>query len=267
MSAGPGSQGRRWRVEPLERRVRITSGPTLLADSDAVLRVVEAVDEVRYYLPAADIDRVALVSARTEPDLDQRGPATVWSVRTGGREVASGAWSYRVPVPGRPDLRSYVSFAWPAMDRMHEEDEEVSVHPRNPCVRVDVLASSRRVEVRLGGVVLARTTRPLLLVETTRPDRWYVPAQDVLAGLVPSATRTECPYKGVASYWSVEVPDGEDLAWRYTRIRDRAALPLSGAVCFAAERVDTVVDGVPLPRPARRPGPRHLTGDWVRGHG
>lgn len=265
MSSDPGSDARGWELEPLGRRVRITAGQTLLADSGTVLRVTEEVDEVRYYLSAADVDPVALVAPRTEPDLDGRGVATVWSVRTGSREVPSGAWSYHVPAPGRPDLRGHVSFAWSAMDRMHEEDEEVSVHPRNPRVRVDVFASSRRLEVCLGDEVLARTTRPLLLAETTRPNRWYVPAQDVLVGLVPSTTRTECPYKGVASYWSVEIPGGEDLVWRHTRVRDRSALPVAEAFCFAAERVDTVVDGVPRPRPVQRPGPRHLTGDWVRG--
>jgi uncharacterized protein (DUF427 family) len=40
-------------------------------------------------------------------------------------------------------------------------------HPRDPYKRIDILASSRRVRVELGGVVLAETSAPLFLLETT----------------------------------------------------------------------------------------------------
>ena len=71
--------------------------------------------------------------------------------------------------------------------------------------------------------------------------------------LRPSDTVTHCPYKGAATYWSVEL-DGtlhEDLIWCY-----RAPLPesqkIAGLACFYNERVDLFVDGVAQERPARR---------------
>ena len=54
----------------------------------------------------------------------------------------------------------------------------------------------------------------------------YFPRNSVKAGFLrESGTTTECPWKGTASYHSLEV-DGEtnvDAAWYYTSPRDAAA--------------------------------------------
>ncbi|MFD5119486.1 DUF427 domain-containing protein [Streptomyces sp. NPDC058385] len=70
------------------------------------------------------------------------------------------------------------------------------------------------VRVVHGGVVLAQSTRPLLLRETGCPVRYYIPPADVRVDLLtPSDTQTYCPFKGTASYWSL--PDASDLVWSY----------------------------------------------------
>jgi uncharacterized protein (DUF427 family) len=250
----------------LGRRVRIWCGDDLLVDTDDALRVIEDPHEVRYYAPVDAVAPGVLQAPRAVPDHDGRGPATLWTVVAGGRTVPDGAWSYAVPVAGRPDLRGAVSFAWPAMDRMREEDQDVSVHPRNPFVRLDALASTRRVRVEADGRLLAETCAPVLLVETHQPPRWYLPRDAVAVPLTPSATRTECPYKGLARYWSVAdaAVGGDDLAWSYPDPTDPAALPVAGHLAFDARRVDAFVDGRLLPVPAAQRPPRHLVGDWVR---
>jgi uncharacterized protein (DUF427 family) len=59
-----------------------------------------------------------------------------------------------------------------------------------------------------------------------------------------------CPYKGTASYWSVDAGAGvhQDLAWIY-----RSPLPesqkIAGLACFYNEKVDFYLDGVPQERP------------------
>ncbi|WP_436739088.1 DUF427 domain-containing protein [Streptomyces sp. BBFR102] len=72
------------------------------------------------------------------------------------------------------------------------------------------------VHVRLvrGGQVVAESRRPLLLRETGLPVRYYLPPGDVRTDLLaPSETRTVCPFKGTASYWSL--PGEPDLVWAY----------------------------------------------------
>ncbi|MDQ3966496.1 MAG: DUF427 domain-containing protein, partial [Actinomycetota bacterium] len=139
-------------------------------------------------------------------------------------------------------------------DAWYEEDEEVFVHPRDPYHRVDILDSSRHVRVLVNGEVVAETDRPELLFETGLPTRYYIPPEDVREELlVPSDTTTQCPYKGVASYWSVDAGGElfEDLSWYYPEPLPEAA-KISGLLCFFNERVDLEVDGEKQPRPRTR---------------
>jgi uncharacterized protein (DUF427 family) len=96
------------------------------------------------------------------------------------------------------------------------------------------------VTVRAGDRVLARTGRPKLLFETSLPLRVYVPRSDVVPGvLARSETRTQCAYKGDATYFSLQV-DGrriEDGAWSYDTPLPEG-LKVAGDVCFVADGID-----------------------------
>jgi uncharacterized protein (DUF427 family) len=61
---------------------------------------------------------------------------------------------------------------------------------------------------------------------------------------------TSCPYKGTASYWSVVQGDrvSKNVVWGYPGPYNVAA-KIEGLVCFYNEKVDLIVDGVPLDRP------------------
>jgi uncharacterized protein (DUF427 family) len=108
------------------------------------------------------------------------------------------------------------------------------------------------VSVELDGVVLARSSSPVMVFETGLPTRFYLNRTEVdLARLVPSDTVTECPYKGTtSSYWSVPMGDSVhlDLAWSYD-FPTRQLLPIAGLIAFYNERVDIVLDGQRLERP------------------
>ncbi len=138
------------------------------------------------------------------------------------------------------------------LDAWYEEDEQVFVHPRSPYTRVDAIRSSRAVRVELDGVVLAETTSAVLVFETGLPTRYYLPRPHVrFEHLTPTATVTECPYKGTTSaYWSINVADTvhPDLAWSYD-FPTRQLLPITGLVAFYNEKVDHIVDGNLLDRP------------------
>jgi uncharacterized protein (DUF427 family) len=68
--------------------------------------------------------------------------------------------------------------------------------------------------------------------------------------LVKSEKTTRCPYKGVASYWSVEAGGErvEDLIWYYPEPIPEAA-KIEGHLAFFNERVDLEVDGEKQERP------------------
>lgn len=236
------------RVEQGHKRVRVYLGGELVADTIRPLLVWEIPYYPAYYLPAADVTATLVATGATEPS-PGRGTAEVLDVVAGGTTAASAARRY--PDSPVPQLRDAVRLDWDAMTEWLEEDEPVYVHPRDPYKRVDILASSRHVRVELDGVTLADSRAPRVLFETGLPPRYYLPLSDLRLDLLrPSDRQTRCPYKGIASYWSVEVNGQrhDDLVWTY-----RTPLPesqkIAGLACCYDEKVDVYVDGVRQERP------------------
>ena len=130
-----------------------------------------------------------------------------------------------------------------------EEDEPLRAHPRDPYHRVDTRLSSRHVKVVYGSETVAETTRPVLLFETDLTTRYYIPAADVrLELLTPSDTTTSCPYKGEASYYSLNAggQTAEDLVWTYPQPLPEA-FGVRDLLCFYHEKLDEFyVDGEKL---------------------
>jgi uncharacterized protein (DUF427 family) len=106
--------------------------------------------------------------------------------------------------------------------------------------KITIAPADVHVEVRLGDQTLAESDRAVRLEETGLPARYYIPRDDVRADLLrSSAHRTTCPFKGEASYWSVQVGDAlhENVVWSYqSPIPDASGI--AGLMCFYSERVD-----------------------------
>ncbi|MFW6690954.1 DUF427 domain-containing protein [Streptomyces sp. MAR4 CNX-425] len=204
--------------ERAERRVRGRLGGELVVDSEDALLVREAGSPyVRYAFPRRDV-RADLVPDAVRAYEGDAGPA------------------------------EYVSVRWSALDRWFEEDEELPVGPRDPYHRVDVLRSARHVRVAVDGRPVAESRRPLAVFETGLPPVFYLPPEDVdLELFEPTATRTGCPYKGFASYWTYRggagAPERADVAWAYEDPL-REVAPIAGYLAFYDSVADVVVDGV-----------------------
>ena len=244
------------RLEPSPRWVRVRFGGQVVADSKRVLLLREPGRLPVYYFPLTDVRSEALVPAAHPASCPHEGLARCWTVRTGDRAAEHAAWGYSDPPPRSTRLlRDHVAFEWAKMDAWFEEDDEVYVHARDPYKRVDVLHSSRHVRVVVAGALVAETRRPSLLFETGLPTRYYLPKTDVRMDLlVPTETETRCPYKGVASYYSVRAGAAvvEDVAWCYRHPIPECA-KIENLVCFYNERVDALyVDGELQPRPRTR---------------
>jgi uncharacterized protein (DUF427 family) len=256
------------RFEPSNRRVRATVDGAPLLDSTRARLVWEPRRVVpQYAVPREDVsaaveeastDAVAdhpgvrLPEVTDRPVLDPRVPFGVHS--TPGRPVTLRPEGSARAVAGfEPDdeaLAGYVVVDFRGPDRWLEEDEEIFSHPRDPFHDIAIRRTSRRVQVSLDGVLLADTRRAVMLFETLLPPRYYIPADDIVVGLEPSSRVTACPYKGVATYRS-PVVDGrvvEDLAWCYEKPLDACAA-VAGHLAFFDEKVDVVLDGVPVARP------------------
>jgi uncharacterized protein (DUF427 family) len=102
--------------------------------------------------------------------------------------------------------------------------------------------NSRRVRVTFNGRVIADTRRALTLREASYPTVQYIPRADIdMAQMDRTAHATRCPYKGEASYFSLEV-DGrvsENAAWSYEAPHPAVA-EIKECLAFYPSRVDGI---------------------------
>jgi uncharacterized protein (DUF427 family) len=233
-------------LEPTPRRLRILVGGETVADSRDAFMLHEQGLQPVYYFPVADVRSEFLEASDRHTRCPKKGEASYWTIRAGESVVEAGAWYYPDPLPGAEFLRGLMAFYFDRMDHWYEEDEEISVHPRDPYHRVDVVASDRVVRVSLDGSLLAESSRALALFETGLPTRWYIPREDVVASLEPSDTVTRCPYKGEAGYYSAA--GVKDLVWYYADPFPEVGR-IAGLVCFFNEKIDLSLDGSDVERP------------------
>jgi len=107
---------------------------------------------------------------------------------------------------------------------------------------ITIEPNPRRVRVVFGGRVVADTTRALTLREASLPPVQYIPREDAEMGLlVRSATRTHCPYKGDAAYFSLQVGEAgaADAVWTYEEPYPAAAA-IRGHLAFYPDRIDAI---------------------------
>jgi len=236
------------RTEQGAKRVRTYLGGELVADTARPVLVWEVPYYPTYYIPAGDV-RAKLVPTGRSEQVEGLGLAELLDVDT-GKTTAGGA-ARRYPDSPVEQLRDLVRLDWAEMDQWFEEDEPVFVHPRDPYTRVDILGSSRHIRVEVDGVTIAESRQPRILFETGLPPRYYLPLTDYRLDLLrPSQSRSYCPYKGTAEYYSVEVGGTlhEDLVWTYPAPLAESA-KVAGLAAPYSEKLDMYVDGELQERP------------------
>src|SRR5205807_2403181 len=101
-------------------------------------------------------------------------------------------------------------------------------------------SSPRRVRAVFAGVTVADSKRVLLLRERGHVGVYYFPMDDVRMDLLtPTDKQTRCPYKGDASYWSIDVKGrrAENAVWAYEDpLSER--VDIKGHVAFYWDKLD-----------------------------
>ena len=106
--------------------------------------------------------------------------------------------------------------------------------------RITVSAPVVCVRVEVDGVIVADTAEARVLQEGSLPPRYYLPREHVRTDLlIATDLATTCPFKGDASYWTLEHDHGrhENIVWSYAdpilEMRE-----IEGLLCFYNERVE-----------------------------
>ncbi|EJD06922.1 DUF427-domain-containing protein [Fomitiporia mediterranea MF3/22] len=235
-------------IEPSLKRVRVLFGGQYIVDTKKAKLVWEHPYYPTYFFSSGDIKKEFLQPS--VPDDTKEENQQSYDVVVGERVAKKAVTKY---TDGAGDLSGLSKVTFGSMDAWFEEEEQIFVHPKDPYKRVDVLQSSRHVRIEVNGVEVANTHKPRLLFETGLPIRTYIPKTDCRLDLLePSSLTTQCPYKGVASYYSVRLPKNgnlvEDIVWWY-RSPLAECIDIKGYAAFYDEKVDVWVDGEKQERP------------------
>src|SRR5450755_1833995 len=149
----------RLRIEPNQRRVRVLFGGETVADSARTIYLFETGHLPVYYFPRSDVRLDLLEPSDHHTHCPYKGNASYYTVAVGDRRTDNAVWAYPDPLPSLPEIADCVAFYWDSADAWYEEDDEVFRHPRDPYHRVDVLHSSRHVQVRVGDITVADSRR------------------------------------------------------------------------------------------------------------
>ena len=107
---------------------------------------------------------------------------------------------------------------------------------------IAITANHNRVRVVFAGLVIADSTRALTLTEEGYRPVQYIPRGDAMMGLLkPTSNATHCPYKGDASYFSIEADgrNSDNAAWCYEQPFPAMA-EIAGHLAFYPNRVDKI---------------------------
>jgi uncharacterized protein (DUF427 family) len=105
-----------------------------------------------------------------------------------------------------------------------------------------IVPSPKRRIIRVGGAVVADSTRVLVMRAPGSTDTHYFPREDVdMAHLERTTHATYCPYKGDASYWSIRSGPRlvENAVWSYEAPHE-AVTAIKGHLAFYEDRVDAI---------------------------
>jgi len=123
-------------------------------------------------------------------------------------------------------------------------DATIDPRPDPSDAHIEIEDRDARVVITLADTVLADSAEPCLVRQSdTGVARYYLPPTDVRLDLLEqSATRTDCPLKGTATYLSARV-DGvlhPDVAWTYAEPLP-AVGGIAGYVSFADDAVHVTI--------------------------
>jgi uncharacterized protein (DUF427 family) len=113
-------------------------------------------------------------------------------------------------------------------------------YAKHPGYRIDIAPAGKRVQVFFNGQPVADSRNALLMREENHQPVTYFPRADVdMALLRRTDHATHCPFKGDASYWTLDAggQTAQDAVWSYEAPCDEV-LPIKGYLAFYRDRME-----------------------------
>src|SRR4051794_13653246 len=199
-------------------RVRAVLAGEVVADSTRVALLHSSGALPVFWFPVDDLSAAHVVRTDTTELRPGLGRIAFHDLAVGRRTAAGAVRASVEPAAGAEFLAGHASLDWDAMDEWFVEEQLVLGHPKDRYTRIDVVPTTRHVQVSIDGAVVADSRRAKILQESSLPWRFYLPPEDVRTDLLlPSGSEARCAHQGSAPPLHPRggEPGGGDVGWCY----------------------------------------------------
>src|SRR5947207_8867062 len=92
------------------RRIRVTAGDTVIAETSQALSLKEASYPAVQYVPRADAKMELLKRTERVTHCPYKGDAGYFSIAADGKTIENAIWTYETPFPAMAEISGYLAF-------------------------------------------------------------------------------------------------------------------------------------------------------------
>jgi uncharacterized protein (DUF427 family) len=107
-------------IERNEKRVVVTVGGRVIADTRNALTLRESKYPPVQYIPREDVDMAALARSATQTYCPYKGDAAYFSVPDGGERSTDAVWTYEAPYEAVAEIKDHLAFYLDRVDAIEE---------------------------------------------------------------------------------------------------------------------------------------------------
>jgi uncharacterized protein (DUF427 family) len=110
-------------VEPNPRRVVVTFGGRVVADTRRALTLREAAYPAVQYIPRADVDMDLLERTTHATYCPYKGDCAYYSIASGDQRADNAVWTYEAPYPAVSEIKDHLAFYPNKVDSIEERSD------------------------------------------------------------------------------------------------------------------------------------------------
>ena len=97
-------------ITPNPRRVRVTAGDIVIAETSKALTLKEARYPAVQYVPREDTNMALLERTERTTHCPYKGDASYYSVKAGDKTLDNAIWTYETPFPAMTEISGHLAF-------------------------------------------------------------------------------------------------------------------------------------------------------------
>ena len=109
-------------ITPNPRRVRVSFGGRVVAETSRALTLKEASYPAVQYVPREDADMSLFARTDHATQCPYKGQASYYSLTVDGRTAENAVWSYEEPYPAMAEIKGYLAFYPNRVDKIEESE-------------------------------------------------------------------------------------------------------------------------------------------------